>query len=82
MRLTRLTVRLFLNGEMDRELPDVTYGSSELGELLQRWATEYGHKLHMIEFEFLDAPEGERFLRIGNDPHYMVDPCGVDIEIS
>ena len=37
-------------------------------------------RIGMIEIEFCDAPELERFLRIGIEPHGMVVPIGIDID--
>jgi len=54
------------------EIPEVV---GRLAEKHILALTEY--ELHMIEFEFPDAPEDERFLRFGSDAACMVLPIGV-----
>lgn len=78
----RCTVRLFLDGKLKAELFAVITDGPELYQLIEQFLEIAGSVPHMIEWEFPDAPEGERFLRIGNDPKLMVEPRAINIEMS
>jgi len=49
----------------------------KMAEVHMRTLCKY--EVHMLEFEFLDAPEDERFLRFGTDPRGMVMPIKVNL---
>ncbi len=46
---------------------------------LSHMAALKSYEVHMLEFEFPDAPEDERFLRFGTDPRGMVMPIEVNL---
>ena len=77
----RLTIRVFLNGQLDSE--ETLQGTEEA--LLQTMPAKADRhiklaasNLVMVEFEFLDEPdEQQRFFRVGNDPSRMVRPMEI-----
>lgn len=84
----RVAIRGYVREEQIRRCifeEELTVDDDELGDLLPDLAKRHGaiivaHPLHMIEFELLDEPLGERFLRFGTDPSMMVLPLLVKLE--
>ena len=79
----RLVIRGFARGK--RQFEDrVEVDGEQFDAVISALATKHAaamaaHELHMIEVEFLDAPESERFFRFGTDPSGMVIPIRVNL---
>jgi hypothetical protein len=78
-----LAFRCFAHGKLlweelveldDDQLEDVLPGLAE-----KHAAAMASHELHMVEVEFLDEPDGERFFRFGTDPTGMALPIKVEL---
>jgi hypothetical protein len=80
MRL-RIIVRGYGDGAKVFE-DAVTIEDAAMERVIERMAETHAAALskyaaHMLEFEFPDAPEDDRFLRFGSDPSRMVMPVAV-----
>jgi hypothetical protein len=80
MSACKLIVRGFGDGalvfEDDLEIIDEASMDRIMKRLIKTHITALArsYEVHMLEFEFPDAPEHERFLRFGTDPRGMVMP--------
>jgi hypothetical protein len=81
--LLKLVIRGFGDGAKvfeDRVEIDSADLESAVGRLAEAQLKQLlPYSLHMLEIEFPDAPENERFLRFGTDPRRMVEPVMVRI---
>lgn len=79
-----ITIRVFVDGVLDSEEHLAAVADEELGGVIDSRAAAHAdicsRKAAMIEFEFHDAPEHERFFRIGSDPRDMVMPIRIEME--
>jgi hypothetical protein len=77
MSMCKLIVRGFGDGalvfEDDLEIIDEAAMDRIMKRLIKTHITALArsYEVHMLEFEFPDAPEDERFLRFGTDPRCM-----------
>ncbi len=77
-----MTMRIAIRGFVGKELAfeeRIEIDESDFDTLLPALAIKHadaiaGHKLHMIEIEFLDETGPNRFFRFGTDPAGMVLP--------
>lgn len=73
-------VRGFADGVKRFEESLIDPSPAELRESAHKHAIlMFDSGLQMIEFEFPELPESDRFLRFGTDPSRMVDPIAVDL---
>ncbi|HMF74294.1 MAG TPA: hypothetical protein VK604_01400 [Bryobacteraceae bacterium] len=78
----RMMVRLYIAGELDSEdslevEPEAL--ESVIPAIASRQARRVAGRRFMVEFEFPDMPEADRFLRFGTDKSLMVQPVAVDL---
>lgn len=62
---------------LDPVAPDRVTTGPLIMQMAERHAAVLG-AVHMIEFEFPELPESERFFRFGTDPTRMVQPMAID----
>jgi hypothetical protein len=79
----RLAIRGFAGSRLVFE-EHVSVSDSDVGGVLPKLAEDHAakmaaHDLHMIEIEFLEANENERFFRFGTDPSGMVMPIAIPL---
>ena len=81
-----IAVRVFVDGQRITE-QHLTLPTWELERLIGEIADRHiglikkkGSDIFMVEFEFVDAPTSERFLRFGTDPRCMVQPMAVSFD--
>jgi hypothetical protein len=84
MTAERLVIRGFAHGKLQFEDHTVV-DADNFVTLISSLATKHAaamaaHELHMIEIEFLDAPENERFCRFGTDPSGMTIPIRINLD--
>jgi hypothetical protein len=82
--IIRVVIRGYAAGKVQFE-DRVLIADTDLEKLLPDVAERHAkamaeHRLHYIEFEFLDEPDpNQRFFRFGTDPSGMVMPIEVDL---
>jgi hypothetical protein len=70
-------IRFFVDGNLQGQPRTINEHDAE--QLVNQFIEQHATELHMVEFEFPEAPLEERFLRVGTDKRMMIDPIEFDL---